>query len=66
MARKIPVRAILRLRASGLSRNAMTRALGVSKTSVTDTLRAAGEKGVSWEDAEGMSDAEAYAVFSQA
>ena len=63
MARKIPVRAILRLRASGLSGNAMTRALGVSKTSVTDTLRAAGEKGVSWEDAEGTSDAEAYALL---
>lgn len=54
MARRIPVREILRLRESGLSQNAIAAALHVSKTSVSDTLAAASEKGVSWEDAEGM------------
>lgn len=63
MARRIPVKDILRLRASGLSGNAIARSQGVSKTSVVDTLRAAGEKGVAWEDVEGMPDAEAYALL---
>ena len=60
MARRIPVREMLRLRASGLSATAIARAQPVSKTSVVDTFHAADEKGVAWEDVEGMSDAEAY------
>ena len=38
MARRIPVREILRLRASGLSATAIARAQPVSKTSVVDTF----------------------------
>lgn len=49
MARAIPVRTILRLRASGLSGNAITRSQRVSKTSVMDTFHAADGRGVSWE-----------------
>ena len=41
MARRIPVRGILRLRASGLSGNAIARTQSVSKTSVMDTFHAA-------------------------
>ena len=63
MARRIPVREMLRLRASGLSATAIARAQPVSKTSVVDTFHAADEKGVAWEDVEGMSDAEAYALL---
>ncbi len=61
MARAIPVRTILRLRASGLSGNAITRSQRVSKTSVMDTFHAADGRGVSWEDVEGMPDREAHA-----
>lgn len=49
MARRIPVREMLRLRASGLSATAIARAQPVSKTSVVDTFHAADEKGVAWE-----------------
>ncbi len=63
MARTIPVGTILRLRASGLSGNAITRSQRVSKTSVMDTFHAADEKGVSREDVEGMSGREAYALL---
>ena len=63
MARRIPVRGILRLRASGLSGNAIARTQSVSKTSVMDTFHAADEKGVSWDDVEPMTDADAYALL---
>ena len=63
MARRIPVREILRLRASGLSATAIARAQPVSKTSVVDTFYAADEKGVAWAEAEGMSDAEVCAAL---
>lgn len=48
MARRIPVRTILRLRASGLSATAIARTQSVSKTSAVDAFRAADEKGVAW------------------
>ena len=63
MARRIPVREMLRLRASGLSATAIARTQPVSKTSVVDTFHAADERGVAWEDVEGMTDAEAYALL---
>lgn len=63
MARRIPVRTILRLRASGLSGTAIAGSQRVSKTSVMDTFHAADEKGVAWEDVEGISDPEAYALL---
>lgn len=63
MARRIRVRAIPRLRASGLSGTAIARTRGMSKASVMDTFHAADERGVAWEGAEGMGDAEAYALL---
>ncbi|MBM6755550.1 hypothetical protein H6A18_03255 [Collinsella tanakaei] len=48
MARRIPVREMLRLRASGLSATAIARTQPVSKTSVVDTFHAADERGVAW------------------
>lgn len=63
MARKIRVREILRLRASGLSGTAIARTQGMSKTSVMDAFHAADERGVAWEDVERMGDAEAYALL---
>lgn len=63
MARRIPVRELLRLRASGLSATAIARTQPVSKTSVMDAFHAADEKGVAWEDVEGMTDAQAYALL---
>ena len=63
MARRMPVRTILRLRASGLSATAIARTQSVSKTSAVDAFRAADEKGVAWEDVERMTDAEAYALL---
>ena len=63
MARRIPVKAILQLRASGLSGTKIAGSQRVSKTSVMDTFHAADEKGVCWEDVKGISDAEAYALL---
>ena len=53
MARRIPVRKILRLRASGLLASVIARMQLVSKTSVIDTFHAADKRGVAWEDVEG-------------
>lgn len=61
MARRMPARGMLRLRASGLSATVIARTQPVSRTSVIDTFHAADERGVAWEDVEGMPDAEAYA-----
>ena len=41
----------------------IARTQPVSKTSVIDTFHAADERGVAWEDVEGMPDAEAYALL---
>lgn len=63
-ARRIRAREILRLRSvNGLSQNAITRTAHVSKHSVQDVLEAARERGVSWEDVEGMSEETAYALL---
>lgn len=57
MARRIRAREVLRLRSvNGLSQNAIARTAHVSKHSVQDVLEAARERGVSWEDVEGMSE----------
>lgn len=61
MARRMPARGMLRLRASGLSATVIARTRPVSKTSVIDTFHAADERGVAREGVEGMPDAEAYA-----
>ena len=64
MARRIRAREVLRLRSvNGLSKNAIARTAHVSKHSVQDVLEAARERGVSWEDVEGMSEEAAYALL---
>lgn len=64
MARRIRAREALRLRSvNGLSQNAIARTAHVSKHSVQDVLEAARERGVSWEDVEGMSEEAAYALL---
>lgn len=64
MARRIRAREVLRLRSvKGLSQNAIARTARVSKHSVQDVLEAARERGVSWEDVEGMSEDAAYALL---
>ena len=64
MARRIRAREVLRLRSvNGLSQNAIARTARVSKHSVQDVLEAARERGVSWEDVEGMSEEAAYALL---
>ena len=66
MARRIRAREVLRLRSvNGLSQNAIARTAHVSKHSVQDVLEAARERGVSWEDVEGMSEEAAYALFME-
>lgn len=55
MARRIPVREMLRLRASGPSATVIARTRPVSETGVVDTSRAADERGVAWGGVEGMS-----------
>lgn len=64
MARRIRAREVLRLRSvNGLSQNAIAHTAHVSKHSVQDVLEAARERGVSWEDVEGMSEEAAYALL---
>ena len=64
MARRIRARELLRLRSvNGLSQNAIARTARVSKHSVQDVLEAARERGVSWEDVEGMVDGAAFALL---
>ena len=60
MARRIRAREALRLRASGLSQNAIARAAHMSKHSVREVLDAAEDSGLTWDDAEGMTDSEVY------
>lgn len=60
MARRIPAKQILRLKASNLSQNQIVGVLHLSKTSVSDTLKSAREKGLAFEDVEELSDDEVY------
>lgn len=53
MAGKIPVGDMPEARASGMSGTAIMRSQRVSKIGVMDTLHAADEKDLSWEDVEG-------------
>ena len=63
MARKTKAREILRLLEAGMPRNAIARALSVSKHSVQAVAEAAGERGVGWAEAESMGDAEVYGAL---
>ena len=60
MARRLRARKALRLRASGLSQNAIARAAHMSKHSVREVLDAAEDSNLTWDNAEGMTDSEVY------
>lgn len=60
MARRIRAREALRLRASGLSQNAIASAVHMSKHSVREVLDAAEASRLTWDDEEGMTDSEVY------
>ena len=63
MSNKINVKLILELAAQGLSQNEIAKTRHISKHSVGDVLRIAGEKGLSFEDVEGMNDDALYQTF---
>ena len=48
MSNKISVKLILELKAQGLSQNEIARTRHMSKSSVSDVIRIAGEKGLSF------------------
>lgn len=58
MANKARAKLILELAAEGVSANEICRTRGMSKHTVKNALDAAREKGITWEDAQGMSDSE--------
>lgn len=58
MANKARAKLILELAAEGVSANEICRTRGMSKHTVKNVLDAAREKGITWEDAQGMSDSE--------
>lgn len=63
MSNKISVKLILELKAQGLSQNEIARTRHMSKSSVSDVIRIAGEKGLSFEDVEGMNNDALYQMF---
>ena len=66
MARRIRARLVLQLSEAGLSGRRIAATQGVSRNSVSEVLAAAREAGIGWREAEAMTDAEVYGVFSQA
>lgn len=63
MASKIKAKRILQLSAGGLARRSIAKMKGFSEHGVMDTLNAAAERGVSYEDVAGLSDEEVYALL---
>ena len=63
MARKIPVKFILRLSAQGMSQNSISNGHHISKKSVNEVLSIAAEEGISFEDVKDMPDNEVYQRF---
>lgn len=63
MVRKIRAKLVLRLRAQGLSRNAIARSQGMSKHSVIAVFDAADRLGVGFGDVAGKDDDEVYAML---
>lgn len=61
MARRIRAKLVLQLLEAGLSRSEIARSQRMSKHSVQTVAEAAAEHGMTWRDAESMSDAEVYA-----
>ena len=61
MARKtIPVKLILKLRSSGMTRNMIAKTQGISKKSVLEVFDIADSLGISYDDICELSDLDAY------
>lgn len=63
MAKKINVKLILELKASGLSRNQIAATRHMSKHSVSDVINIAREKAITYEDVKHLSDDEVYRMI---
>lgn len=63
MARKIAVKLIMELRASGLSQSAIARSRHMSKTSVNDVFHIATERNIIFDNIKDMSPDEIYELF---
>ena len=63
MARKIPVKLILELRAARLSMRKIAATRHISRHSVSDVFRIAAEKGIAYQDVRDMDDGDLYRMF---
>lgn len=63
MARRIRAKLIMELREQGVSRRAIARTRHMSMESVCDVFDMAAERGITWEQVEGMTDDEVYRLF---
>ena len=63
MFRRKQVKHILRLRANGISRNTITKAVRSSKTSVMDVFNAAERKKITFKEVENKTNEEIYAML---
>ena len=63
MARKIKAKLIMELREQGASRRSIATTRHMSMESVCDVLGIADERGITWEQVEGMTDDAVYRLF---
>lgn len=63
MARKIRAKLILELRAAGMSRNAISKSRGMSKTSVCEVFDLADEAGLEYGEVKGKTEDEVYRML---
>ena len=63
MANKIKAKRILQLHAGGMSRTSIAKIKGFSEHGVADTLDAAGEMGIAYQDVADMSDEAVYRLL---
>lgn len=63
MARKIPVKLVMKYRDQGLSRNMIAKTQKVGKSSVSEVFKRAEELQLNYEDIESLSDIEVYRQF---
>lgn len=63
MAKKINVKLVLELHASGLSRNTIASSRHMSRHSVSDVLRIADEKGLTYDTVRSLPEEDVYRLF---
>ena len=63
MARKINVKLVLELHASGLSRNTIASSRHMSRHSVSDVLQIADEKGITYDSVRSLPEEDVYRLF---